>query len=440
MAATTVCCCGSLSSFSTLVDLRMIRFIKILALAIFIFTPSLLDAQKTVSLKKRFKEAQTSIKKASGQEDIERILLDSLTSPTTDISHRAYGYHLCALLQQSINDALNVKAYLKEDIDTVKFFKTVYNIYNHTLRSDSADNAGKYSARNNRLRDTHRKNLLGGGKFQLRKANWDEAYEYFDMFLTTRTTDSDSIVGNVSYWATVCGMNANAPHKVLKYVDLAISEASLAEASALSEYKARSFLALGDTVAWVKVLDEGTNRYPGYSYFFLNLMDYYMRHGMAEVAMVRTDSLIRTDGDRAMYWLAMSMFALAEKEYETCVKMSEECLNREPDNVDALYNKGISLLNMALKEEKTTRRRVLYRKALVPMEKVRELQPNELERWGNPLYRIYLNLNMGDKFREIDGMMEKVSYSTDDDTYSDAVDVMESEDDSNELIDKSLSE
>jgi hypothetical protein len=83
---------------------------------------------------------------------------------------------------------------------------------------------------------------------------------------------------------------------------------------------------------------------------------------------------------------------------------------------------------------------MLYRKALVPMDEVRELQPKDLERWGNPLYRIYLNLNMGDKFREIDGMMEKVSYSTDDDTYSDAVDVMESGDDSNELIDKSLSE
>jgi hypothetical protein len=36
--------------------------------------------------------------------------------------------------------------------------------------------------------------------------------------------------------------------------------------------------------------------------------------------------------------------------------------------------------------------------------------------------------------------MEKVSYSNDDDTYSDVVDVMESGDDSNELIDKSLSE
>ena len=87
--------------------------------------------------------------------------------------------------------------------------------------------------------------------------------------------------------------------------------------------------------------------------------------------------------------------------------MSEECLKREPDNIDALYNKGISLLNMTLYEIDSAKRRVLYRYALEPMERVRELAPDDIDRWGNPLYRIYLNLNMGKKFEEIDKMLEK---------------------------------
>ena len=41
------------------------------------------------------------------------------------------------------------------------------------------------------------------------------------------------------------------------------------------------------------------------------------------------------------------------------------------------------------------------------MEKVRELSPDAINRWGNPLYRIYLNLNMGSKFEEMDHLLEK---------------------------------
>lgn len=391
----------------------MIRYLYILAFALFIFSAPQLNAQKTVSIKKRFKEAQTAIKNGSGQENIERILLDSMALPTTPKRIRANGYNLCALLQQSLNDGLNMKAYLNQNIDTVKFFKTVFNIYNYTLRSDSADEAKKFENKNIKLRATHRQNLLGGGKFFLRKEKWTDAYDFFDMFLKTHTTDTDSILGNVAYWATVCGMNANDPHRVLMHVDMAISSTISADAAALTEYKARSYLSLGDSLAWVCILEDGINRYPGYSYFFLNLMDYYMRHGKTEVGMARTDSLIRMDSDRAMYWLALSMFALGQNDYETCVKMSDECLKRESENVDALYNKGISMLNMALREEKTTKRRALYRGALAPMEKVRELLPDEPERWANPLYRIYLNLNMGDKFKEIDQLMEKIFQNPD---------------------------
>jgi tetratricopeptide (TPR) repeat protein len=149
------------------------------------------------------------------------------------------------------------------------------------------------------------------------------------------------------------------------------------------------------------------DKYPGYNYFFLNLMDYYMRHGMIERGLARTDSLVWTDVDRPMYWFAMSMFALAQGDYNKCIEMSNECLDREPDNVDALYNKAISLLNLALVEEKRIKRRVLYRRSLEPMEKVRELSPDDIDRWGKPLYRIYLNLNMGEKFEEIDELLEK---------------------------------
>ena len=40
------------------------------------------------------------------------------------------------------------------------------------------------------------------------------------------------------------------------------------------------------------------------------------------------------------------------------------------------------------------------------MERYRELAPEELRKWGPALYRIYLNLNMGRQFDEIDRMLK----------------------------------
>lgn len=385
----------------------MFRLIFIL---IFIcFSLPELHAQKTMTMKKRFREAHSSIKAGSGQENIERILLDSMALSTITDKIKAEGYHLCALLEQSMNDGLNMKAYLKQNLDTIKLYNTILSIYRHTLKSDSLDDKGRFEDKNRKLRALHRENLLGGGKFLYRKAKWSEAYSFFDMFLKTSTADTDSVLGRVAYWATVCGMNVNNPFHVLEYVNTAIALSPEALQPALAEYKARSYVHIGDSSRWLEVLEEGVDRYPAHNYFFLNLMDYYMRHGQAERGLAVTDSLLRTVGDRAVYWFAMSMFALAQGDYEKCVAMSDECLKREPDNVDALYNKGISLLNMTLEEKSQSRRRVLFRHALEPMERVRELSPDDLQRWGNPLYRIYLNLNMGKKFEEIDKLLERHS-------------------------------
>ena len=362
-----------------------------------------------MTMKKRFREAHSSIKAGSGQENIERILLDSMALPTITDKIKAEGYHLCALLEQSINDGLNMKAYLKQNLDTAKLYNTILSIYRHTLKSDSLDEKGRFEDKNRKLRALHRENLLGGGKFLYRKAKWSEAYSFFDMFLKTSTTDMDSVLGRVAYWATVCGMNVDNPYHVLEYVNTAIALSPEAFQPALAEYKARSYVHIGDSSRWLEVLEEGVDRYPAHNYFFLNLMDYYMRHGQTERGLTVTDSLLRTVGDHAVYWFAMSMFALAQGDFEKCVAMSDECLRREPDNVDALYNKGISLLNMTLEEKSQSRRRVLFRHALEPMERVRELSPDDLQRWGNPLYRIYLNLNMGKKFEEIDKLLERHS-------------------------------
>lgn len=364
-----------------------------------------LHAAKKVTVKTRIKEAYAALKSSSGQEKIEGILLDSISRPDVNDALRAEGYYVCALLEQSINEDLNQKAYLKQKLDTMRLFRSVYMMYQYIGKCDSVDTARKYADKGQNILARHRVNLLGGGKFLLKGEKWGDAYRYFDMYLSTMKDEDDSVRVRVSYWATLCAMNDNKPYDVIKYVRASMDKGKSEDCAALMEYMCRSYAAIGDSTHWLAGIKEGVGTYPKHDYFFLNLMDWYICHEQLDSASTVTDSLIVIDPEIPNYWFAKSQIALNRQKYGECIEMCEECLKRDPDYADAWYNKGISLLNMTLTEKDNRKVMDLYRRAEEPMETVRKLLPNAVDRWGKPLYRIYLKLNRGDKFEEIDHIL-----------------------------------
>ena len=77
---------------------------------------------------------------------------------------------------------------------------------------------------------------------------------------------------------------------------------------------------------------------------------------------------------------------------------------------DAYYNAGTAYLNIALRMDPRRHKkqiRKMYQNALAPLEKYRELAPDEKQKWGPALYRVYFNLNMGKQFDEIDKILKK---------------------------------
>jgi hypothetical protein len=77
---------------------------------------------------------------------------------------------------------------------------------------------------------------------------------------------------------------------------------------------------------------------------------------------------------------------------------------------DAYLNAGLAYFNQAVELDKMTqasqkrKQKILsyYEKAMPYMQKYRALAPTQKEKWSIPLYTIYLNLNMGKEFDEID--------------------------------------
>ena len=84
---------------------------------------------------------------------------------------------------------------------------------------------------------------------------------------------------------------------------------------------------------------------------------------------------------------------------------------------DAYLNVGLSYYNKAVMFDKKSTNyakqeaqiKGFYQKARTYLESYRKLEPTDKEKWGYPLYTIYLNLNMGKEFDEIDKILRSKS-------------------------------
>ena len=61
--------------------------------------------------------------------------------------------------------------------------------------------------------------------------------------------------------------------------------------------------------------------------------------------------------------------------------------------------------NMQLSQKKRNKILDCYRNAMPYLERYRALAPEQKSKWALPLYTIYLNLNMGKQFDEIDKLL-----------------------------------
>ena len=130
-------------------------------------------------------------------------------------------------------------------------------------------------------------------------------------------------------------------------------------------------------------------------------------------------NLIQNTGGKAIHYYAKSKSFLAEEKYDESIAYADSAITLQPDFSDAYYNKGIAYLNMAVVAQENSCKDVrdpqylidkqntqdLYLKARPCMEMVRKLEPENESRWASPLYRIYLHLNLGDEFNEIDRLL-----------------------------------
>lgn len=376
--------------------------------------------------KKEIEEAQTIIKSGKKVEQAEKLMVDLLKKDSANRKNpKIFATWFDAVEAQYVQ--ANEKLYLKQKYDTAAFFNLTRHLFDIAEGLDSLDALPnkrgrvklKYREDNSELLDRLRINLYYGGTFHVRKNDFAQAYDYFHhyldaaqqpLFSTYQYAEKDSMMPQVAYWATYSGYRLQDAEKTLYYVELAKNYQPRVQY--VLQYQCEAYLLQKRQEAYLQTLREGFRQFPEYPYFFPRLADYYTAQGQSDSLMYISEYGLQVNGEEPLFLLAKSMALLQTNRYDECIAVSKLMIAANDTLPEPYYNIGTCYLNQALElehrgEPRKYRQELqrLYTAARPYMEKYRQLMPADRQRWAPALYRIYLNLNMGKQFEEIDKLM-----------------------------------
>ena len=121
------------------------------------------------------------------------------------------------------------------------------------------------------------------------------------------------------------------------------------------------------------------------------------------------DSALAVNDTSELFLFAKCTTLLRMERFTESIKYGENLLSINSSLPEPYYNIGMAYTNMASSLDSQGERAMAkeaYQRARTYMESYRERMPDEKDKWAPALYQIYLNLNMGRQFDEIDRLLK----------------------------------
>lgn len=378
--------------------------------------------KKEIATAKDYVKSGKNLDKA--QAAMEKLLKDSANRTNKKI---------WAVLYDAVNKQYeqgNEKLYLKEKYDTVSLFNLTLKLFQIAQQLDSVemtpDKKGRVDVE---YRKSHaeylnqiRPNLYNGGAWLVRKQKYADAYRLFDMYIDCATSPlfkgydyqgKDKLIPTAAYWTVYCGYKLQDAKATLHHSYEALKDT--AHYDYMLQYLAETYKLEKDTARYVLTLHDGFNHSPQFPFFFPRLVDYYATEGDLASAMEIVEKALVVDSLNENYLFSKSTILLNQGKYKECIAICDSLIERNDSLAEAYYNAGVSYFNLAVeldKQSQVSKKKhleinSLYTKALPYLEKYRQQEPSAKDKWALPLYTIYLSLNKGTEFDEIDKLMRK---------------------------------
>lgn len=394
---------------------------NILTLLLLLFTSFL----HVTAQKKDISQAKTLLKSGKDLERAEE-LMRKVLADTTKV-HPAKNWDLLFDIIKKQYDNVNELVYLKQKYDTVAVFNTVLKMFEVVAKIDSS--LGK-DARNLTIQAKHQKkysdilnqyrpNLYNGGLFFINKKDFNKAYTFLDTYINCANNPffkdyhyqtTDPLIPNASYWAVYCGYKLESPQKALRHAYLALKDKE--HHPMMLQYLADTYRMENDTVRYLETLREGFQEYPTIPFFYIRSIDHYSELNQWSKVLTLSEGALTHSKENSWLQVAKSTALLNLEKYSECIELCDSVIQKVDTIPEFYLNAGLAYFNQAIqldKNKNTSNKQIhhLYVKAKPYLERYRVLMPTEFNKWSLPLYTIYLNLNMGKEFDEIDKLIKR---------------------------------
>ncbi len=374
--------------------------------------------------KKEISQAKDWVKKGNNLVQAETSMQNLLKDSANRSNEKIWLILFDAVRKQYEQD--NEKLYLKQQSDTSKLFINARKMFLILESFDSvevaSDKTPKYRKKHAEYLNSYRANIYNGGMFFSKKQDYDQAFNFFDTYIdchgqpifTGVDFANDTKLYRASFMALYCGYKLADANKTLKYKELA--KLDTVNLDLTLQYLAETYKSENDTVSYIRALTEGFAKYPKSMYFFPRLYDYHFKTGDMDTTLKLCDSALSLDSTNNVVLFAKSTALLRQNKFDDCIAICEKLIAQNDSlsgaylNIGlAYYNQAVNIENSSNKHSRKSRNAInsLFQKALPFMQRYRQLEPLEVSKWALPLYTIYLNLNMGKEFDEIDNIIKK---------------------------------
>lgn len=384
-----------------------------------LFTVALLFGAFTVSAQESVvKEA----KKLKGNPvEAAKVIEAALTNPET--ANDPNTWQLAGDFQKAIYDEENMKLYLPNgNADTTKLYNSLVKMFDYYLKCDEVEQAGvangtikkaKLRKKNAENLKKVRLNLVNGGGDAYNKGDYAAALKYFGLFVDVVNAPmfaedmelkNDTLTPLYASYASLAANMLKDKENVIKYGVIG------------KEHKEEGYRALmcmaevsaSDTIQWLEIIKEGTQKFPDQNYFVGNLMDYYLNKGMVDDALTQINDLLAKKED-PYYLYVKAVLLFEKKQYDEVLATCDKVIATGGDlTAEAYAKKGDCYFwpaqaiveensNLSIEDPKynTNEEKIkgLYEQAKPFYEKAKELEPDNKNIWGQFLLNIYWKLN-----------------------------------------------
>lgn len=378
--------------------------------------------------KKEISQVKQMIKKSNNLNQAEQIMRDLLKDSANINNDKVWNTLFDVLNKKYLNG--NEALYLKRPCDTTQFYNNIAEMFKVAIGFDSIQVKNNKSQKEiNKSREKYanmllstRANLFNGGVFFIRKKDYNNGFDLLSLYITTaqhaifssyNLPQKDKYLPEAAYWTVFCGYKTQDANKALCYASLALTD-SIHHANTL-QYLADTYKMNRDTIRYEQTLKEGFDKYPLSPFFFSRLIAFYASEDNYAEGLNLVERAFAIDSLNRSFRFAKSSILYHLKRYDQSIDICKSLLAEKDTTSGILLNIGLSYFNKAedlsLKVGNVGKNKSkinsLYAKALGYLEEYRKREPQDKDKWAVALYTIYLNLNMGKEFEEIDKLLRK---------------------------------